>query len=90
MPFEEYVTKFEKVYLANSSVWFQKAATYYANLAVIESHNANPANTYQMAINQVCGDVCCLLICCSGAELFLQKKQLMTCLLTHVLASSRT
>ena len=54
MPFEDYVVKFEKNYAMNSSHWFQKAATYYKNLAIIEEHNSNPSHSYQMAVNRVC------------------------------------
>ena len=53
MQFEEYVVKFEKTYVVNSTEWIQRQATFALNSAEIARHNANPSVSYKKAINQV-------------------------------------
>jgi len=52
MQFEEYVVKFEKTYVVNSTEWVQRQATFLLNSAEIARHNAIPSVSYKKAINQ--------------------------------------
>lgn len=52
MRFEDYVTKFEKVYQVNSTEGARRMAIYQSNVAEILAFNAQDF-TYKKAINQV-------------------------------------
>jgi hypothetical protein len=62
MPFEEFAARYGKTYEVNSTEWTQRSAIYAANLAKIQSHNADASNTFFLAVNQVFLMVFLLLI----------------------------